>query len=162
MIDKINAGAAFHREDETAQHMSIEQREPEIMKTVKSECDTCPIKGYSTEICKLHMKHMSNSPKKSSDDPSSETPECTWKVLGKKAAVGAGIGVVGSFAGLGILPALGLKAVLGHSLVSMSSACGALGAGTNVAMHQRKKCLPEVKKKKKNVLLPNRWRIESE
>ena len=112
------------------------------MKSIKSQCTNCSFRGYSKEICKIHSKKAMNG-------QTCSVHECSWKSFGKKAFIGAGIGVTGMFAGLAVLPALGLKAILGHSLaVTISGAGGAIGAGTNVAIHHRKKCLPGIKKRK--------------
>jgi hypothetical protein len=132
------------------------------MKNTHSQCSTCSIRGYSNDICKLHYKTMS---KEGCVHHTENQPqeECSWKSLGKKAAIGAGIGIAGTCAGLAVLPALGLKALLGHTLATtVSSAGGALGAGTNVAIHRRKKCSNVIKKKKRSVLLPNVRRIRDE
>lgn len=133
------------------------------MKSIESQCSTCSIRGYSKEICKLHRKHMH---KEICQHHETEAPltsgkamPCSWKSFGLKAAIGAGLGVTGMFAGLAVLPVFGLKAILGHSLATtLSGAGGALGAGTNVALHQRKQCSTDGKKKKKDLLLPNAWR----
>lgn len=126
------------------------------MKPSHSPCTHCSFRGYSKEICKLHSRKVMNG------HPCG-VQECSWKSLGKKAVIGAGLGVTGIFAGLAVLPAFGLKAILGHSLaVTMSSAGGALGAGTNVVIHRRKKCQPVGKKRKRSVLLPNYWRKSDE
>ncbi len=133
------------------------------MKSIESQCITCSIRGYSKEICKLHRQHMNKETcqhHEAAITPTSGKPQpCSWKSFGLKAAIGAGLGVTGMFAGLAVLPVFGLKAILGHSLATtLSGAGGALGAGTNVALHQRKQCSTDGKKKKKDLVLPNAWR----
>lgn len=124
------------------------------MHTIKSPCSNCSFRGYSREICKLHSK-------KTLHGHSCSGEKYSWKFFGKKAVIGAGIGVTGIFAGLAVLPAFGLKVILGHSLAAMSGAGGAIGASTNVAIHHRKKSLTSVKKRKRNLLLPKYWRKEN-
>ena len=117
------------------------------MNTKESPCRSCIFKGYSRELCTLHRKKITNG------QSCAVEPECSWKYFGKKAFVGAGIGFAGMFAGLAVLPAFGMKAILGHTMaINLSGAGGALGAGANVVIHRRPKC-QSAKKKKKRALL---------
>lgn len=79
------------------------------MRKKELDCDKCPIKGYSQEICKLHIQHET---KESSHHQAS--PSQAW---GKKAALVAGIGLVGVVAGATLLPALGMKVLVGDLLL---------------------------------------------
>lgn len=112
-----------------------------------SNCDTCPFRGYSTEICKLHSKHAHDSLECDDND-------CSWTSWGKKAAIGAGVGITGVFAGMAVLPAFGMKAILGHFLaLKVTGAGGVVGAGANVAVNL-KKAPTRQHKKKRTILLP--------
>jgi hypothetical protein len=106
------------------------------MKTKKSPCDSCAIKGYSLEICKKHLEHMAHeksSAKKTGLDPQ-------LKSLAGKAAVGAGIGVGICLAGMAVAPAIGAKALLGHLIAAkVTGAGGAVGASAGVALNKIKK-----------------------
>lgn len=106
------------------------------MKTKKSPCDNCTIKGYSFEICKKHLEHLAHegsSSKKPGLDPQ-------VKSLVGKAAVGAGIGAGVCLAGMAVAPAIGVKALLGHLIAAkVTGAGGVVGAGANVALNKIKK-----------------------
>lgn len=102
----------------------------------KPECDSCIIQGYSPELCKMHLKHMERptTGKTPAIDPE------TAKHVGYTAAIGACIGVAGTIAGMAVVPALGMKALLGHlAAVKAAAAGGAFGAGANVAVNAKKK-----------------------
>ena len=118
----------------------------------KNMCSSCPVKGYSKEICKMHGKSVAQTKQ-------CPQAQCSLKSLGKKAAWGAGIGVTGTLAGLAALPAFGAKAILGHTLATtLSGAGGAMGAGANVVRHKKKKCNKTQKMRKRTVLLPKSFR----
>jgi len=106
----------------------------------KTECDTCIIKGYSPDLCKMHLKHMAHQSHQSSHKKSSITPEMAKK-LGGSAAVGIGIGLLSSVAGIALIPALGIKALIAGELAAfkVAAAGGVVGAGANVAFNAAKK-----------------------
>ena len=127
------------------------------MKAKGSPCSRCIFKGYSKELCTLHRKKVAT------DCLCSTLAECSWKSFGEKAVIGAGIGVAGIFAGLAVLPAFGLKAILGHTLaINLSGTGGALGAGANMELHRRHHCKTSRKKKKRPLLLPKYCRETNE
>jgi hypothetical protein len=97
----------------------------------KLPCETCMIQGYSSHLCKLHRKNHKGDCQQSSDS--------NWKSMAKPALIGAGVGVTGTFAGLAVLPALGLKALLGHAIaLKITGAGGACGAGTNTFLSKQR------------------------
>ena len=106
------------------------------MKKPKSECDTCAIKGYSPDLCRMHLRHMAKGEKRCASQPES----IPWRRWGRNAALGAGAGVVGTVAGMAVLPTFGMKALLGH-LVSakIAGVGGVAGAGANVAINYKDK-----------------------
>ena len=114
------------------------------MKKTKSECDTCPIVGYSPDLCRMHLRHMAKGKKRYSSQPES----IPWRRWGRNAALGAGVGVVGTVAGMAVFPSLGMKAVLGHLVAAKIAGVGGVaGAGTNVAVNYKDKDKGEEKKK---------------
>jgi hypothetical protein len=119
------------------------------MKGKKITCETCSLRGYSPDFCKLHQKKISEV------DVENCHPQDFYKRLGKKAALGAGVGVVAATAGIAAVPAVGLKAAIGHALAAkVIAGGGAAGAGIN-AVRGAKKNRPGAKRaKKRDVLLP--------
>nr|WCC90932.1 magnetosome protein Mad7 [Desulfobacteraceae bacterium] len=119
----------------------------QIMKQKK--CDNCEYKGYSLEICKLHMKKMQC-------DPELETKNYKIKTMSKSAAYGAGIGVLTVIAGIAAAPVIGLKALIGHVAVTKASASGGVvGAGINVARNTSQKDKLQMQKlKRKTMAVP--------
>ena len=106
-----------------------------MQKTI-SECETCPIKGYSPELCKMHLRHLATREEK---DHSSHTEEDQWLSLGRKAVIGACIGVTGALVGMAALPSFGMKAMLGHYIsAKVAGAGGIIGAGANLAINYGK------------------------
>jgi len=106
-----------------------------IMKKTKSECESCPIQGYSPELCRMHLSHLAKEKKSSS-----HTQEDSRQSWGSKAAIGASVGVTGAVVGLAALPVLGMKAMLGHLVCAkVAGAGGVLGAGANLALNNKKK-----------------------
>jgi hypothetical protein len=119
------------------------------MKRRKITCETCQLRGYSPDFCKLHQKKISEV------DAENCHPQDFYKRLGKKAALGAGVGVVAATAGIVAAPAVGLKAVIGHALAAkITAGGGAAGAGINVARGARKNHPGTKRAKKRDVLLP--------
>ena len=104
-----------------------------MKKDIYSECESCTIRGYSPELCKMHLQHVAK-------EKNIAKPTSPLKNLGGAAAIGAGVGVTGCLAGMAIAPALGAKAILGHLVaVKVAGAGGAVGAGANVALNKKKK-----------------------
>ncbi|MBF0550615.1 MAG: hypothetical protein HQK60_08770 [Deltaproteobacteria bacterium] len=113
----------------------------------KSRCDRCQYRGYSQNFCKLHMRKAAGEEEACRIvDPHSH--------LGRKAAIGAGIGAVVTLAGLAAFPLLGLKAILGHALAVKAFTGGSLaGVGFNVGRNAKEKERPETKPTKKRLIL---------
>ncbi|MEE8400327.1 MAG: hypothetical protein V3S89_15040 [Desulfobacterales bacterium] len=97
------------------------------MKNQKHQCDHCEIRGYSSDYCKLHRKRIS------AIDIEDCHPEERHMTLGRKAVMGAGVGVVAATVGvMAAAPAIGLKTLLGHALaVKLTAGGGVAGAGIN-------------------------------
>jgi len=115
------------------------------MKKIRTKCLHCSLRGYSPDFCKFHHE---NVPPGLDDDEN----ECLlfWS---KKAAIGAGAGIAGMVAGMAVLPAFGMKAILGHFVAAkMTGVGGIVGAGTNVAANLKKQ--QKKKTKKRSVILP--------
>ena len=71
--------------------------------------------------------------------------------------IGAGLGVTGAVAGMAVVPAFGMKALLGHVIaMKVAGGGGIVGAGTNVMIGMKKKADPQQVKEKHIVRLPNR------
>ena len=121
-----------------------------IMKNQKHQCDHCEIRGYSTDYCRLHQKRIN------AIDIENCHRDDLYLKLGRKAAVGAGVGVVAATVGVMAAPAIGIKALLGHALAAKLTAAGGgvAGAGINTIRGVRKDQKGTKRSKKKKVLLP--------
>jgi hypothetical protein len=119
------------------------------MKKNRLKCETCQFSGYSPDFCKFHQKKIIKV------NVENCFPQDFYKKIGKKAVLGAGIGVVAVTAGLAVVPTVGLKAVIGHALgAKLTAGGGAACAGINVA-RPTKKNQPESKRgRKKGVFFP--------
>ncbi|MBF0232187.1 MAG: hypothetical protein HQK65_04015 [Desulfamplus sp.] len=107
------------------------------MTIIKSKCDSCEIKGYSPELCKVHMRKMVSG--KYDED----CPHYTHSLLkyGKTAAMGAGVGLVAVCGSMCIIPAVAIKALFGHvAAVKVTAGAGGsvAGAGINVFRETKK------------------------
>jgi hypothetical protein len=114
----------------------------------KMECETCQIKGYSPEVCRLHASKVSKS------NPDKCIPPHSAKRIGKTAVLGACAGLVVTIAGLAAAPLIGIKALLWHGAVTKMSAGGAVGAGLNVVRKWKGGSSSPEGEGKKNTLLP--------
>jgi len=94
-----------------------------------SKCNTCEYKGYSQEICKLHIKTMSGI-----------CEHYKFRRITKNAFIGAGLGAVTVAAGVAAAPIIGVKAALGHLFaVKASAGGGAVGAGAGIGLTPKEK-----------------------
>jgi hypothetical protein len=119
------------------------------MRKKKPKCETCQFRGYSSNFCKLHLQKVSK------DDCESCNSHRTLKSVGKTAAVGAGFGAMATVAGMAAVPAVGLKAIIGHAVAAKIAAGGGVaGAGVNVARQAAKRKSAAKERKKRRVLLP--------
>ena len=119
------------------------------MKKNRSNCETCQFRGYSPDFCKFHKKEITKL------EDGSCHPQSFYRKMGKKAALGAGVGVVAATAGLAVVPAVGLKAAIGHLLAAkITAGGGAAGAGINVVRNARKNYGGARRYRKRHVLLP--------
>jgi hypothetical protein len=119
------------------------------MKSSKIKCETCQLRGYSPDFCKVHQKKISDV------DVENCHPQPLSRRVGKTVALGAGVGVVVATVGIAAVPAVGLKAAIGHALaVKLTAGGGAAGAGINVARSARKNHPGPQRDKKNRVLLP--------
>ena len=119
------------------------------MKRKNRKCETCEMKGYNPDFCNWHRKKMNEV------DVKKCRPQDFYKKVGKTAVLGAGIGAVVATAGLAVVPAMGLKGVIGHALAAkLTAGGGAAGAGINVAVHAKENQPGSKRGKKKSVLLP--------
>ncbi|MBF0468663.1 MAG: hypothetical protein HQK61_07235 [Desulfamplus sp.] len=110
----------------------------------KSRCDTCELKGYSPELCRLHFRNMA----KIRHDSSSAhgNVECahyrpsTIAHYGKTAAVGAGVGLIAACGSMAVIPSVALKALFGHvAAVKMSAGAGGSVAGAGINIFRKTK-----------------------
>ena len=119
------------------------------MEKKDSQCETCELKGYNPDFCKWHKKKITEI------DIKNCRPQRFYKKVGKTAVLGAGVGVVAATAGLAVVPAVGLKGVIGHVLAAkLTAGSGAAGAGINVARRAKENQSGSKQGKKKSVLLP--------
>lgn len=119
------------------------------MKRKRLICDTCQVRGYSPDFCKLHQKKTPGA------DIENCYPRHFYRRVGKKAAIGAGVGVVAATVGLAVAPAVGLKVAIGHALaVKMTAGTGVAGAGINMARNTRRGRPGVGRPKKRGILLP--------
>ena len=120
------------------------------MKRNKPTCETCELRGYSSDFCKFHQKKITDV------DIENCHPQNIYKRVGKTVALGAGVGVMAAAVGLAAAPAVGLKAAIGHALVAKLTVGGgaAAGAGINVVRSARKGYPGAKRAKKRNLLLP--------
>ncbi|MBF0209270.1 MAG: hypothetical protein HQK64_04400 [Desulfamplus sp.] len=105
---------------------------------VKSKCDSCAMKGYSPELCKLHIRNMAKTFHANAKnlDSSDSCPASPIAKYGKTAAVGAGVGLVAACGSVALIPSVALKALFGHVAVAKVSAGAGgtvAGAGINIA-----------------------------
>ncbi|MEE8380768.1 MAG: hypothetical protein V3R78_02670 [Thermodesulfobacteriota bacterium] len=113
------------------------------MKKTKSECDTCAVVGYSPDLCKMHLRHLAKE-KKGSPRTEGEPQQD----LGRKVAIGAGVGVACTVAGMAAMPVFGMHALLGHLVAAKIAGVGGVtGAGANIVLKSEKN--PPVKKSHK-------------
>lgn len=119
------------------------------MKKKARKCETCELKGYNPDFCRWHKKKITEV------DVKTCRPQDFYKKVGRTAVLGAGVGVVAATAGLAVIPAAGLKGVIGHALAAkLTAGGGAAGAGINVAVHAKENLSGSKRGKKKSVLLP--------
>ena len=115
----------------------------------KLNCETCQMKGYSSEFCRWHKKRVGDI------DVRDCYPRDFYKKIGKKAVLGAGVGVIAATAGLAAVPAMGLKAAIGHALAAkIAAGGGAAGAGINMTRGSRKGHPHTRLTRKRPVLMP--------
>ena len=121
------------------------------MKKIRITCETCQFRGYSLDFCKLHQKKIAEV----TDENCQPYYREMCKKVGKTAALGAGVGVLATTVGIAVVPAIGLKAIIGHTLVAkLTAGGGAAGAGVNVARQSKKIDSKSNPKRKRKVLLP--------
>ncbi|MEE9503545.1 MAG: hypothetical protein V3V90_00305, partial [Thermodesulfobacteriota bacterium] len=79
---------------------------------------------------------------------SSRTESEPQQELGRKLAVGAGVGVACTVAGMAAMPVFGMHALLGHLVAAKIAGVGGVtGAGANIVLKSEKN--PPVKKSHK-------------
>ncbi|MBF0202801.1 MAG: hypothetical protein HQK67_00500 [Desulfamplus sp.] len=118
------------------------------MSAIKSKCDLCELKGYSPELCKVHMRKMVSG--KYDEDCPHYTH--SFVKLGKTAAVGAGVGLAAACGSMCVIPAVALKALFGHvAVVKITAGAGGsvAGAGINVFRETKKDPGKELRKNHK-------------
>ena len=121
------------------------------MKKNKVNCETCSFRGYSSDFCKYHHKKITEL---ASEGCHSQSRDMCRKI-GKAATLGAGAGVLATTVGLAAVPAIGIKAAIGHTLAAkLAAGGGAAGAGVNVARRAKKNKSGADQKQKNGVLLP--------
>ena len=119
------------------------------MKKIKLKCETCQMRGYSVEFCNWHKKKTTDS------DINGCYPRDFYKRIGKRAALGAGVGVAAATAGLAVAQAIGLKAAIGHALLAkITAGGGAAGAGINLTRRNRRGHPHAGLTRKRQVLMP--------
>ena len=121
------------------------------MKKNRVTCESCSFRGYSSDFCKFHHKKITEL---ANEDCHSHSRDL-YKKIGKAATYGAGAGVLATTVGLAAVPAIGIKAAIGHSLAAkLAAGGGAAGAGVNVARRAKKSKSGASQKQKNGVLLP--------
>ena len=131
------------------------------MKKIRLKCEACQFRGYSLDFCKLHQKNITDV----TDDNCHTYSHEMYKKMGKTVALGAGVGVLATTAGIAAVPAIGLKTIIGHSAlahsgighalaIKLTAGGGAAGAGVNVARRSKKSHSKGNQKRKRSVLLP--------
>jgi len=117
----------------------------------KNPCETCEIRGYSPELCKVHYK------KAATDNIPENCPHNISVEVGKSAMVGAGVGIAATVFGLAAVPASVLKALFGHVMavkVSAGAGGGVTGAGVSAFRKAKEETERQKQKKKKKLRLP--------
>ncbi|VEN74113.1 magnetosome protein Mad7 [Candidatus Desulfarcum epimagneticum] len=100
-----------------------------------TQCAICPLRGLFPEVCKLHRAQMMKKNARGAPFVKNE-----WVCWGAKIVTGAGVGLAGAVAGMAVVPALGVKALLGHMIAyQIAGAASATGAGVNVVTHAKKR-----------------------
>lgn len=119
------------------------------MEKKNRKCETCELKGYIPDFCRWHKKKITEI------DIKNCRPQHFYKKIGKTAVIGAGVGVMAATAGLAVVPAVGLKGIIGHALAAkLTAGSGAAGAGISVARHAKENQSGSKREKKKGALLP--------
>ncbi len=121
------------------------------------QCAICPIKGLFPEVCRIHQKQMRLD--KQSMFSLGEKASGRWV---KVVTVGAGIGFAGAIAGLSVVPAFGMKTILGHSLGYRIMGIGTIAGGSTkviIEMKRKDTCTinKNLKKPKPRLGLRNRY-----
>ncbi|WP_173080299.1 hypothetical protein [Fundidesulfovibrio magnetotacticus] len=106
----------------------------------KADCLNCAIRGYSPEVCALHLRMA-----KGGEDMDATTKTCgscaqgnSRNHLGKTLAAGACVGMVASVAGLGAAVAVGVKGVIETVLAAkLVAGMGIAGAATSAAIKNK-------------------------
>jgi len=121
------------------------------MKKNRVNCENCSFRGYSSDFCKFHQKKITEFV---NEDCHSHSRDL-YRRIGKAATIGAGAGVLATTVGLAAVPAIGIKAAIGHSLAAkLTAGGGAACAGVNVARRAKKSNSGVNQKQKNSVLLP--------
>lgn len=112
----------------------------------RPKCETCELKGYSPDFCRVHAKKIASG---QSEDCFLPVP---LKNVGKAATIGAGVGVMVTTIGIAAVPILWVKAAIGHHMAATIGAGGGAGAGIGLA---RKVCKqePEDKQGRRELIL---------
>lgn len=115
----------------------------------KIKCETCEFRGYSWYFCRMHSRKVTH------EDCEGCRSYRSLRRVGKTAALGAGVGAMATVVGIGVVPAVGLKAAIGHVMAAKLTAGGGVaGAGVNVFRKVRRWQSGVKQGKKKRILLP--------
>lgn len=87
------------------------------------ECKDCEYRGYSPEVCRLHLRHC----QKHQDRERKPLPAPVK--IGAKTLAGAGVGVATVFLGVTAASLVGGAALLHLALLKLGVGAGLLGGG---------------------------------
>ena len=119
----------------------------------KKQCETCELKGYSPELCKVHYQRSHER----DEIPQTCPHRISVKEVGKSAMLGAGVGVAATVIGLAAVPAATIKTLCGHVVackLGASAGGGVTGAGINAYRKTKKQRGGAKDKSKRRVHLP--------
>jgi len=121
----------------------------------KHRCEMCELKGYSPELCKIHLQRGA-----ARSSPSTDCNACrllSAREMGKSVVVGASVGVAATVIGLAAVPAATIKALCGHVVackIGASAGGGVTGAGINTFRKSRRQRMLHKKRTRRRLYLP--------
>jgi len=101
------------------------------------KCETCEYRGYSSDICKLHLRHEMRKGEEGCQNHSSH--HGSIKKMGFIVALGAGVGLAATGLGVIVAPVAGLTAAIGQGLAVKLAAGGGAASAAAYMVREKKK-----------------------